>query len=38
MAARMAGVARAQELFRRLNGVDKNSVKEGALYKIVVPK
>lgn len=38
MAARMAGISRAQELFRRLNGVDKNSIKDGALYKIVVPK
>lgn len=38
MAARMAGLANAQDLFRLLNGVDKREVKEGALYKIIVPK
>lgn len=38
MAARMAGVARAQDLFRQLNNSDKSGLKEGALYKIVIPE
>lgn len=38
MAARMAGVPRAQDLFRRLNNIEKSGLKSGALYKIAVPK
>lgn len=38
MSARMAGVPHALELFRRLNGGDKSGIKDGALYKLVVPQ
>ena len=38
MAARMAGVSRAQDLFRMLNAVDKSELREGTIYKIVTPK
>ena len=38
LVVRMAGLSRAQDLFRLLNGVDKGGVKEGALYKLVVQK
>jgi len=38
MAARMTGISHAQNLFQLLNGIERNGVKEGLLYKIIVQK
>lgn len=37
-AEQMSGVSRAQDLFRRLNNIEKNEIRPGTLYKIAVPQ